>query len=377
MPSLALLVVAFYVAFARTTVDQSVLSYIVESLSFPRESVTVLEYNTQVEYVTLTKLHSTAPGQVVSDTTHNFVLNVGGRVVTVSASVDYDGSIGIVSYYWNGPTTAQKSIRILTVNLWNHNWWELRLSLIAAEIVRSQADVICIQEVRARRLSSFTSGRFQVQDLAQALGNHFQFVFQPGMNFSESQFGPEEWVSEGLAVFSRLPIVSKEVVELSRDPEDRADFHQRIALSVVVSSGLGYIAVVSTHMSLSHTARLRTLKELGDFAIRSEYPVIICGDFNSELDDVGPILQDYGFTDTWINFHDRRTNGNTFNSWDRWSRIDMIFWNQDHGISPIKTELFGSTPMELLEDLPPQGGVQDYGGVLYPSDHLFVMVEFS
>jgi endonuclease/exonuclease/phosphatase family metal-dependent hydrolase len=75
-----------------------------------------------------------------------------------------------------------------------------------------------------------------------------------------------EFHSEGLAIFSRWPILDTSYILLSRDASDRGDFHQRICLHARVATPYGNISFLTTHLSLSPKARVRSLIEIGDFA---------------------------------------------------------------------------------------------------------------
>ncbi len=57
-------------------------------------------------------------------------------------------------------------------------------------------------------------------------------------------------VEEGLAVFSRFPIVSHAYRLLPRDPSDPDDYHQRACLRVDVATAAGPMQVFVTHLSL-------------------------------------------------------------------------------------------------------------------------------
>jgi endonuclease/exonuclease/phosphatase family metal-dependent hydrolase len=75
-----------------------------------------------------------------------------------------------------------------------------------------------------------------------------------------------EYHHEGLAIFSRWPILSTSHILLSRDSSDRGDFHQRICLCAVIATPYGNISFLTTHLSLSQKARVRSITEIGQFA---------------------------------------------------------------------------------------------------------------
>ena len=67
------------------------------------------------------------------------------------------------------------------------------------------------------------------------------------MSYPEQVFSR---VEEGVAVFSRYPIVSHTYILLSRNTEDSEDAHQRICLCVTIATPEGEMQVFVTHLSL-------------------------------------------------------------------------------------------------------------------------------
>jgi len=301
-----------------------------------------------------------------------------------------------------GSTAHRKPIRVLSANLWNFNHWEHRLGLLQAEFGRLQPDVIGFQEVRARRVTPRKPGeaqRFQVTDLARLLPG-YQFAFQPAMTFNEGQ---AEVHSEGLAVFSRFPIVRTLYFNLSRDGRDSGDFHQRICLAAIVQAPEGKLfALLNTHLSLSAKARARSFVELGniarevalsarallaeaghrhqaghlesamdDDAFVAQFPVVLVGDFNAVLQSDDAVFSKYQFTDPWTKLHPHE-NGFTFSSWEPRSRIDYTLVRG--AVQPLNITIEGKMP-QARRGLAPIGGVQDMQGLLYPSDHFFLALD--
>lgn len=75
-----------------------------------------------------------------------------------------------------------------------------------------------------------------------------------------------EFHQEGVAIFSRWPILETRHLFLSRDGSDRGDFHQRVCLCAVVATPYGNVSFLTTHLSLSQKARVRSIAEIGQFA---------------------------------------------------------------------------------------------------------------
>jgi len=279
-------------------------------------------------------------------------------------------SLSASSFSASGAETEKverKFVDIMSVNIWNYNHWSRRKSILANELRKHQPDIIGMQEVRARKQATVTASRYQVEELACLLEN-YQFVFEPAMGFQESD---HEYVHEGLAIFSRYPILAVEKLELSRDPYDGLDFHQRLCLRALVSTPIGDLNFLTTHLSLSETARSRTLHEIGKYASTLLQPTILVGDFNMEMDSSTNVLTEYGFDDAWSATHggESEQNGWTFNNWDMKSRIDYVLLK---GIRAESVRVVGEKGQHMT-GLKPVGGVSDMRETLYPSDHRFLL----
>jgi endonuclease/exonuclease/phosphatase family metal-dependent hydrolase len=291
---------------------------------------------------------------------------------------------------------------VLSVNLWNFNHWEARLPLLARELARLDADVVAVQEVRARRLSAARTRRFQVADLAQLLPRH-QFMYAPAMTFAEGGQGEGGEVhSEGLAIFSRLPVLAVAARRLSRDPLDDRDFHQRIALRARVATPRGALRVINTHLSLSDAARARAWGELAAAADATEEeedaeaeaaagaaapqlrpqrvggegapPTVLAGDFNCELDAAHELFRLHGFRDAWAEAAAAGADGRTFNSWALRSRIDYVLLRG--GVAARRASVEGGDALVSV-GLAAMGGVDETRDLLFPSDHRFVLAELE
>jgi hypothetical protein len=223
-----------------------------------------------------------------------------------------------------------------------------------------------------------------------------------------------------LALFSSWPLSSSRAEKLLRDPKDPADFHQRIVLHAAARTPWGQVHLLTTHLSLSAAARARTLPQIGRLAnsLLPE-PSILLGDMNAAATDEPQMLlrEPFYFRDAWTELHgsspEAERRGQTFHAWDRRSRIDLVLTNSrgiivDNGalapssssaasssgpsvghltvpsLSPSSMHIAGNTserlstsarlapflPFELL------GGVQDLHDEMFPSDHLFPVVDY-
>eukprot|EP00474_Spongospora_subterranea_P008584 CRZ09042.1 hypothetical protein [Spongospora subterranea] len=303
----------------------------------------------------------------------------------VSAITKYTCDYGVESpgypdVYLPGSTMntgigSSRQLRVLSVNTWNYNHWIKRLPLLAEQFNTLLPDVITFQEVRARKVSNQPRNRFMSEDLRSLLPD-MQFAFQPAMRFKDGN----EIVHEGLAIFSRFPISQITFKKLSQNHGDGADFHQRIALHAAIrwNGGLmdaSTVHVITTHLSLSETARARTIPEVysmvQSLSADGTQPVVLTGDFNAESADVEHLLPK--MVDTWKAKHsedEHAPSGLTFNSWYPESRIDFIFTTPQ--LSPIYSSVVGGGPGQPVPGgLAPGFGVDYTRNVIFPSDHMF------
>lgn len=279
-------------------------------------------------------------------------------------------------------------LKVMSINIWNYNYWTRRQSQLRALLLDHRPDVVGFQEVRAVKSGPTTGqGRYQIEDLAKMIPE-YEYVYAPAMGFYEGS----DYVQEGLAIFSRFPILSSDARPLSRDPHDPQDFHQRVCLHAAIATPYGVVHMLTTHLSLSLRARQRTLPEVNSFASSfGSEPTILVGDFNAQFADGPSLLTDASiggsFRDAWSEVHGSTPEsdrmGWTFNSWDHRSRIDFIFYRSIPG--QMKTELqisrievTGTEGRSLDgEPLPPIGGVADMKDTMFPSDHMFLVGEFN
>ncbi|HUZ08985.1 MAG TPA: endonuclease/exonuclease/phosphatase family protein [Acidimicrobiales bacterium] len=135
----------------------------------------------------------------------------------------------------------------------------------------------------------------------------------PGRVLRSARFGEAEPGSWGIAVLSRLPVVSDRVIDLGRLPRDRVT---RAALVLQVDVGGRPLTVIGTHMSHltygspAHFLRLqRVLRDLTD-----GQPSVLAGDMNLW----GPP------TSLFFGEWRRAVSGRTWPSWRPHSQIDHI-----------------------------------------------------
>lgn len=235
------------------------------------------------------------------------VLALGGlqeataaAAAAAEADTDNNGSDSVAS----SASSSSGLLKAMSVNIWNYNYWVRRQPLLHSVLSSESPDVVGVQEVRAVKAGPGTGqGRWQSTDLSHMLPA-FDYVFEPAMGFREGA----DWVHEGLAIYSRFRIARVDVLRLSRNPNDSQDFHQRLALRVLLRTPHGRLNFLTTHLSLSHAARQRTLPEIARFVAQlgerdGAHPTLLTGDFNAQFDQ-GPQLltreENGAFVDAWM-----------------------------------------------------------------------------
>jgi len=237
------------------------------------------------------------------------------------------------------------SIKVMSFNIWNYNPpWEARRAAIVSAIQAQSPDIIGFQEIQ-RGIGKDEAGCNQAEQLAARLPG-YETIYQPA-----HPMPGRGW--EGLAIFSRYPIRRGGYTDLSRDPEDPEDRHQRIVLAAEIATPEGVLVCFNTHLSLSRPARSRTAREVVEFVTRfaEGRPLVLIGDFN-DLPDSEPIafLRQH-FTDAWQELHPLEP-GYTWHVSQPQRRIDYIF--TAGGVHILSCELAACQPG-------PEG--------VYPSDH--------
>jgi len=161
-------------------------------------------------------------------------------------------------------------LRILSWNIWwRYGPWESRQPAIVETLRRLDCDVIALQEVWQDDTTNFAA------DLAAELG--YAHVFAPSM--------VREGLGFGNALLSRWPISQSDKTMLYGAEENGEG---RLALFAEIAGPRGPLAVFSTHLNWkfhhSHI-RQRQVADLAQFVqanALSDFPPIICGDFNAD-----------------------------------------------------------------------------------------------
>jgi endonuclease/exonuclease/phosphatase family metal-dependent hydrolase len=261
-----------------------------------------------------------------------------------------------------------KSLRIITLNLWNgQRDAERRMEVLLPQLLSLQPHVVTLQEV----LES-PRGLMQGRRIAEALDAQYRF----GCVDAEAHGGPI-----GNAIVSRLPITGEAQLPLPGTARDR-----RGALRCELTTPMGRLAIVTTHLSWELDAphiREQQVLVLDAFARADpgEVPTLLTGDFNCT-----PEALVHQFMTGRASLHGRgtywrdafarrhpRSEGYTWSarnpyaarSVERNRRVDYIF------VGPMKDEGPGAVlHARVVLDL---AGAED----VFPSDHFGVFAEIA
>ncbi|HHV93987.1 MAG TPA: hypothetical protein GXX47_05545 [Firmicutes bacterium] len=244
-------------------------------------------------------------------------------------------------------------VKVLTWNIWNYNNWEARKGWLMHLLASLKPDIVALQEIRYKYLE----GPNQAEELAEGLCG-YHLVVQP------AAVETRHW--EGLAVFSKLPVVKVNYWGLSRDLGDPDDApHQRIVLGVQLDCGGESLCLFNSHWSLSRNARLRTAQEALEFIAafaKDNKRIVLLGDFNAlPEEEAVTVLREscLGLKDAWESACGDAPGG-TWEVPTPQRRIDYIFYGP--GLSLLSCERVGL--------LPNKEGV-------YASDHAGLLAEFE
>ena len=200
--------------------------------------------------------------------------------------------------------------------------WSYRGSYLMDYIREQGADVVCLQEVK----------RSQFNSIRANLSDKYQMIYYERDTAADP---------EGLAILFtyEFELVEQEVFWLSETPDVMskgwdADYH-RICVRALLCSCYGvYLNVFNTHLEWAgETARNKGLELIADRAEASDYPTLICGDFNAVEGSNTYRLISNRFFDT-ARYAPKTDSGWTAHDWGlfdpEWSKpIDFIFTSGD------------------------------------------------
>lgn len=169
---------------------------------------------------------------------------------------------------------AGKLLRVATFNIWHDAGdWAARRPLLVQALREADADVIALQEVLQDEANGLPN---QAETIAQALGGY-------SVHFTSTN-PPDAPRRYGNAILSRLPVTEEASVRLKPLNDHRTALRVRVALR-------GHtVDVANTHLAWQPDAgpiRARQIDHLLGWLPRDGVPLILMGDFNAELDDLG------------------------------------------------------------------------------------------
>jgi endonuclease/exonuclease/phosphatase family metal-dependent hydrolase len=274
-------------------------------------------------------------------------------------------------------SAAGEPIRVVTFNLLHGGpvasltgdgeRLEERLAIVAAELRQLQPDVVALQE------ASIGSRRGHVAErLARELGYHVAHASTTERVFPSSLLSRLVVAvidfNEGPAVLSRWPIVSRDVIELTRCGRL---FDARVVLRVAVDTPLGSIQIYSTHTS-GDACQLRHIERIAR-AQRTPLPSLLMGDFNASEDVPALASLKRGMLDAFrVNNPDepgftdlQQIAASTATVSQRYDYIFVVPGGAATG-SVMASRLVLNAPRRYAD-----------GAVLWPSDHYGVLAELD
>lgn len=158
-------------------------------------------------------------------------------------------------------------LRVMTYNIrygkgMDH---QVDLSRIVDEIVRSEADVIALQEVD--RFNARSGMKDQIKELGHMLD--MSWVYCPSLDFGNTQYGN--------AILSKYPI---EFTQAAALPSNR---EQRSVLQANIDVHGEQISVFTTHLGVHMEEREQQLPILLEIVQERQFPSILLGDFNMQI----------------------------------------------------------------------------------------------
>ncbi|XP_053407685.1 uncharacterized protein LOC123547470 [Mercenaria mercenaria] len=252
-----------------------------------------------------------------------------------------EGGSGIKSSFTD-KSGSSKRLRVMTYNIWNMNskstragGYTERMKRLKEAILKTDPDVIALQEVRYEEAKGEDLGPCQIHTLSEWLPQ-YQFVFQPAQMQMNTVY--EGRTEEGVAIMSKYPIISYDSIMLFINRSNSADTHQRVLLQAdIFIPSVGMVHIFNTHLSLSHEAREKCAVQIWNHVKPMKGPVLVLGDLNAEPhelsvqylrgQDVFPGEDRSELVDVWskLNPDDK---GLTFGTLDKnlTKRIDYIFY---------------------------------------------------
>ncbi|BFZ01455.1 hypothetical protein BsWGS_04493 [Bradybaena similaris] len=263
----------------------------------------------------------------------------------------------------NSEKMHKLGLSIMTYNIWNFHTYEYngryhqRINRISEVLKEAGPDIVAFQEVRLETPLGGRLGPCQMDHL-MSLMPQYQFVYQPAQLQRNSL--DQGRTEEGVAIFSKYPIIQHDYLLLFRNQSNSADLNQRICLhAVILVPSFGKVHIFNTHLSLSHEAREATVTQILQYM--SYYDgelVIFLGDLNASPTEtaIRMLTNGSGLLDTWEHLYPS-SDGFTFSCLEDSlsKRIDYIFMR--------KTETVSVQKVEVLDDRKRSDAASDHRAV--------------
>ena len=257
-------------------------------------------------------------------------------------------------------------MKIISWNIANyddHSNWMTRKNLIADEIIKADADLIALQEIRFNKDHPSTKATYMnsAEQILTQLQSRNKFLdakilTQPAMHYNSTGF----W--EGLSIITKNDIIETGAIFHSHIHND-VDHNKRVTQYTVAISNNFVFFIFNTHFSYEETNLRSNLGEVMSYTERfAGYPQILVGDMNAtpQNDNIHK-LNMQGLIDIWNKLHPD-DDGFTYPSSEPVKRIDYC-WANDSFAANIKE-------IKLIGNKSNKDGI-------YPSDHLGLVIEIK
>ena len=255
-------------------------------------------------------------------------------------------------------------MKIISWNIANyddHPKWISRKNLITEEIIKANADIIALQEIRFNKDHPSTKATYlnSAEQILTQLQSKNKFMkakilTQPAMYFKPTGL----W--EGLSIISNDDIMETGAMFHSYI-QNPTDSKRRVTqYSVAVSDNFVFF-LFNTHFSNDETNLRSNIGEVMSYTERfAGYPLVLFGDMNAtpQNENIHKLTM-LGFIDIW-NKLNPENDGFTYPSSAPAKRIDHCWANKAFA-NKIKS-------IKLIGNKPNKDG-------LYPSDHLGLVIE--
>jgi len=182
-------------------------------------------------------------------------------------------------------------LRVVTQNIWGINdHWQKRADAIGRNMVDLEVDIVCIQE--------------SAPDHFEYLKSHSFSAF-PHASYAPSDDGSLTPGQQGLAMFSRLPLLDTGKVDIGREREWSSPWMRILQYMTVQTPSGPPLTVFNTHLFLSSGQKAGGIKACVDFMRREQFADCqhhLTGDFNIKLDTQPEYLTplaEHRYADLW------------------------------------------------------------------------------